>query len=132
MDFTELGTKADGAYWVRGVKTAGDGLGTIDAFSHGFGQADDVPGAPQNSAGVLTGGVIPALAYERQSREVTSGGSAPKADELELDAQNVSKIKVYVKQAKLSCDPDITYTGDGPLEVKLVGCPGPPARSLTP
>ena len=45
MDFSEFGTQADGAYWVRGVETAGDGLGTIDAFSHGFGKADDVPGA---------------------------------------------------------------------------------------
>ena len=61
--------QADGAYWVRGVETAGDGLGTIDAFSHGFGKADDVPGPLQNSVGVLTGGVIPALAFERQSRD---------------------------------------------------------------
>jgi hypothetical protein len=131
MDFSEFGTKADGAYWMRGVKTAGDGLGTIDAFSHGFGKDDDVPGVLQNSVGVLTGGVFPALAYERQSRDVAPGGSAPESDELELDAQNVAKIKVFVKPAKLSCDPDITYTGDGPLEVKLMGCPGP-ALTLTP
>ena len=89
------------------------------------------PGAPQDSAGVLTGGVIPALAFERQSMEVTEGGDAPEADELDLDAQNVASIKVYVKQARLSCDPDITHTGDGPLEVKLVGCPGAPLQ-LTP
>jgi hypothetical protein len=81
--------------------------------------------------GVLTGGVFPALAYERQSRDVVPGGSAPESDELELDAQNVAKIKVFVKPAKLSCDPDITYTGDGPLEVKLMGCSGP-ALALTP
>ncbi|MDX6587665.1 MAG: hypothetical protein QOI31_2138 [Solirubrobacterales bacterium] len=131
MDFADLGTTADGAYWVRGVKTAGDGLGTIDAFSHGFGRADDEPSATQTSGGVLTGGAIPALAFERQFIEVTPGDSAPKADELELDAQNVAKAKVYVKQAKLSCDPDVTYTGDGPLELKLVGCPGAPVQ-LTP
>ncbi len=131
MDFAEFGTKADGAYWVRGVKTAGDGLGTIDAFSHGFGVADDQAGAAQTSLGVLTGGLIPALAFERQSVAVAPGASAPEADELELDAQNVARIKVYVKQARLSCDPDITYTGDGPLEVRLVGCPGAPLQ-LTP
>jgi hypothetical protein len=131
MDFTKLGTKADGAYWVQGVKTAGDGLGKIDAFSHGFGEADDVPGAPQNTLGVLTGGVFPALAYERQFLEVADGGQAPKADELALDAQNLARIRVHVKQARLSCDPDITLTGDGPLELKLAGCPGP-ARMVTP
>jgi hypothetical protein len=131
MDFADLGTKADGAYWVRGVKTASDGLGTINAFSKGFGREDDVPGEPQMSGGVLTGGTIPALAFDRQSVEVTPGDAAPKADKLELEAQNVARIKVYVKQAKLSCDPDVTYTGDGPLKVKLVGCPGNPLQ-LTP
>jgi hypothetical protein len=131
MDFTELGTKADGAYWVRGVKTAGDGLGTIDAFSKGLGVEDDEPGATQTSGGVLTGGTIPALAFERQSVDVADGGSAPKADELTLGAQNVAKIVVHVKQAKLSCDPEVTFTGDGPLTVKLAGCPGPPLE-LTP
>ena len=126
MDFGKLGTKADGAYWVQGVKTAGDGLGTIDAFSKGLGRDDDEPGATQTSAGVLTGGLIPALAFERQFVEVDEGGGAPKADKLVLDAQNVSRIKVHVKQAKLSCHPNVTYEGDGPLTVKLAGCAGPP------
>ncbi len=76
MDFAKLGTKADGAYWVQGVKTAGDGLGTIDAFSKGLGRDDDEPGATQTSAGVLTGGLIPALAFERQFVEVDEGGGA--------------------------------------------------------
>ncbi len=31
-----------------------------------------------------------------------------------------------MKQAKLSCHPNITYEGDGPLKVKLAGCAGPP------
>ena len=126
MDFGKLGTKADGAYWVQGVKTAGDGLGTIDAFSKGLGRDDDEPGTTQTSAGVLTGGLIPALAFERQFVEVDEGGGAPKADKLVLDAQNVSRIKVHVEQAKLSCHPNITYEGAGPLTVKLAGCAGPP------
>ncbi len=124
MDFAELDTTATGAYWVRGVKTAGAGLGTIDAFSKGLGRADDTGGPTQTSAGVLTGGLIPALVFERQFVEVADGGQAPKADELVLDAENVAKAKVYVNQAKLSCDPEITFTGDGPLDLKLAGCPG--------
>ncbi len=126
MDHAELGTKADGAYWVRGVKVAeGAELGTIDAFSAGIGRADDVPGAPQNSAGALTGGVIPALAFERQQIEVEPGEKQPKADELTIEATDVTKAQIYVEEAKLSCDPDITYTGAAPLKLKLVGCAGP-------
>ncbi len=126
MDFRELGTKATGAYWLRGVHTAGEGLGTIHAFSAGLGKGIADPSSTQSSAGVLTGGVIPALAFERQFVEVGDAPSAPKADELTLDTENVSRATVFVKRAKLSCDPDITFTGDGPLTLRLAGCPGSP------
>ncbi|MEJ7876013.1 MAG: hypothetical protein WKF62_05070, partial [Solirubrobacterales bacterium] len=126
MDFSKLGTKADGAYWVGGVKTRGKGLGTIDAFSEGFGRAKDEPGSTETSGGVLTGGTIPALTFQRQSLDVEPGGSQPKADKLEINAENISRIAIDAKRARLSCDPKVTGTFDGPLTVKLKGCPGPP------
>jgi len=128
MDFTELGTKADGAYWLRGVKTAGKGRGTIDAFSRGIGRADDQPGSTQTSGGVLTGGEIPALVFERQFVEVADGKPSPKRDKLVLSTKNVSRAVLDVDEAKLSCDPEIELEGDGPLKLDLAGCPGPPVE----
>jgi hypothetical protein len=131
MDFTGLGTKADGAYWLGGIKTASEGLGKVDAFSSGMGKGIAEPGSTQTSGGVLSGGMIPALAFQRQSIEVGDAPTQPKVDELELDTENVNRVEIHVKQAKLSCDPEIDFEGDGPLTVKLAGCPGPPLR-LTP
>jgi hypothetical protein len=125
MDFAELGTKADGAYWVRRVRTRGEGLGTIDAQSAGFGRGTADLGPAEQSGGVLTGGAFPALAFERQFIEGAGDPEQPKADELTLDAQNVERATIQVRRARLSCDPDITYTGDGPLKLRLAGCPGP-------
>ena len=134
MDFAELGTKADGAYWVRNVKTAeGAELGTIDAFSAGIGRADDVPGEPQNSVGALTGGVIPAPRLRaptdrgRAGREAAEGGRAHHRRHRRREGHGATS-----KQAKLSCDPDITYTGAEQLILKLAGCPGPTRSSCCP
>ena len=84
-----------------------------------------MPGEPQVSGGALTGGVLGALAFERQQIEVEPGEKQPKADKLTIDATDVAKATVHVEQAKLSCDPDITYTGAEQLILKLAGCPGP-------
>lgn len=128
MDFRELGTKAVGAYWVRGVHADGEGVGTVDAFSAGFGKGIAEPSATQISGGVLTGGMIPTLAFQRQFVEVGDAPTQPKADKLELDTENVSRFGIQTDEARLSCDPEIDFAGDGPVTVKLIGCPGKPLR----
>jgi len=73
----------------------------------------------------LTGGELGALAFDRASLEVEPGAMQPRMDKLTIEATDVSKAVIHVEQAKLSCDPKITYTGAESLELKLAGCNGP-------
>ena len=56
------GLNANHAYWVSGLSTRSGDLGTVDAFSHGFGLADPVVNPEQETSGtsgsfVFTGSV---------------------------------------------------------------------------
>ena len=67
LDFPTLGLVADHAYWLSGVTARSAGsTASIDATSHGFGTRDPSPSGTQRGAGVLTGGLLPAIAYVRQ------------------------------------------------------------------
>ena len=126
MDFQKVKFKADHAYWLSGIRVrdegANDGLGRVDAVSHGFGRGDAPVQATQNSAGVLTGGFFPAMTYLEQSQAWGKVPKAAKDDKLDLDLTNLSRVRVHVKRARLSCDPTMTVTSDGPVTVVLAGC----------
>jgi predicted esterase len=122
MDFPELGTKADHAYWLDRVKTASDGLGTVDAVSGGFGRGDAPAGPTQNSAGALTGGFLPALSYVRKRVELGDEPSQPKSDELTIELENIKSLRVNVKRAKLSCRAAVEVQSATPAKVRLAGC----------
>jgi hypothetical protein len=125
MDFAELGTVADHAYWLSGLRLrdAGDGaMGTIDAVSRAFGETDPAPGATQHGIGTLNGGNFGSMPFSEQSKAWAPGGSAPKNDRLELTAENVGRVVVSVARARLSCHPQLDVETDGPLTVRLAGC----------
>ena len=126
MDFRRAGTVADHAYWLSGVELRDDGgdapLGEVDARSEGFGVGDPPVGETQHTAGVLTGGNNAAMPYVEQYREWGEAPKAPHRNVLHLDAQNLSRIVVHPKRAKLGCDAKLRVTTDGPLEVRLAGC----------
>ncbi len=122
MDFPDLGFVADHAYWVTGIKTAADGLGTVDAVSGAFGKGDPAPVSASTGGGVLTGGSFPALPYESQSLHPGPETDQPKTDTLALDLENLKTLTVNMKQAKLTCDADVEITSDAPVKVKLAGC----------
>jgi hypothetical protein len=71
---------------------------------------------------VLTGGNEQAMPYVEQSKAWGKAPRAPRADVLELDAQNLSRVVVHPKRAKLGCRAKLHVKTDGPLEVKLAGC----------
>jgi hypothetical protein len=139
MEFPALGLEADHAYWLSGV-TLRDGsgaapLGSVDARSEGFGVGDPRPGGTALSAGVLTGGTIPALAFERQSQSWGPTPSRPVADRLDIAATNVSAISIDPQRARVDCNVQLQVHSDGPLQVTLTGCPGAPlafAAAATP
>ncbi|HXA43131.1 MAG TPA: hypothetical protein VNV65_09505 [Candidatus Solibacter sp.] len=128
MTFPGIGLEADHSYWLSGLalrnSTGGNPLGTIDVRSEGFGVADATPSGTQAGAGALTGGTLPAIAYERQFQDWGSTPSAPVADVLHIHATNISSVTIDPRRARVSCGAKLDIQSDGPLQVQLAGCGG--------
>lgn len=126
MDQSRVGLVGEHAYWVSGLtlrNASGSApRGTIDVRSAGFGKGDPTPGATQYSAGTLTGGTLPALAYTRQYKRWGPVPTRPAADVLRIKASNIATMTVNVQRAQLNCDATLDVTTDGPLRVTLAGC----------
>jgi hypothetical protein len=126
MDFANVGTVADHAYWLSGLRLrdpAGAApLGKVDAVSEAFGTGDPPVNPTQAGAGALTGGNLGALPYIETSKSWGSTPSVPAADALRLRLENLERVVVDAKRARLSCDPEFDVTTDGPVVVKLAGC----------
>jgi hypothetical protein len=93
----------------------------IDAVSHGFGVGDPQPSGRQLGAGVLTGGLIPAMPYKRQYQTWSAPPKTPASDRLELDLTNIGAVTVDVDRARLSCRPALEISSDGPAVIRLSG-----------
>jgi hypothetical protein len=126
MDFPGAGTVADHAYWLSGLELRDSSgaapLGQVDARSEGFGEDDPAENPTQTHLGTLQGGNFGPLAYVEQSK---SWGPTPQAtadDVLHLDAENLAQVVVHPGRARLSCDPQLDVTTDGPLSMTLAGC----------
>jgi hypothetical protein len=146
MDEPLFGLNSDHAYWVsqltlrdlthhlakdpadpvasRGEPAA---YGLIDVFSHGFGKGDPVPNPVVKTSGSFSFGVenYPWPNYDQQ--EVT-WGPAPDitaSDEIDVKAENIATVTIDPKRAKVSCRATVHVDSDGPITVKLLGCPNP-------
>lgn len=126
MNFPKDGTTADHAYWLSALRLSdGSGsapLGKIDVRSEGFGTGDPAPVPRPPSAGVLTGGNLPALAYNEQRQDLGPTPRTPKADALDINASNVSTVTVNPTRARVDCHARLKVTTDRPLTVNLAGC----------
>jgi hypothetical protein len=125
MDFADRGTVADHAYWLSGLRVRDAGAtvrGEVDAVSHGFGSADPESLATANGAGTLGPGTLGRLPYVERAKDWGPEGAAPRHDVLELRVENLSRVRVHVERARLSCDPRLEVETDGPLAVRLAGC----------
>jgi predicted esterase len=126
MDFAEVGTVADHAYWLSGLRLRDPGgaapLGKVDAVSEAFGEGDPPVGSTQVGPGALGGGNLGPMPYVEESR---SWGATPQeaaADRLRLEVENLKQVVVSVRRARLSCHPDLDVSTDGPVTVRLRGC----------
>ncbi len=126
MDFRSAGTVANHVYWLSGMRlrdTGGEApLGKVDARSAAFATGDPPPGGTQHTAGVLTGGNEPAMSYVEQSQAWGKAPRTPRRNVLDLDVENLSRVVVHPRRAKLGCDAKLRVTTDGPLDVRLAGC----------
>jgi hypothetical protein len=128
MDFGEVGTVADHAYWLSGLRVrdaSGDApRAFVDVVSEGFGVTDPEPGPTTAGGGSLTGGgpFPPALAYGRRAKDWGEAGTAGRADRLRIVATNLSEVTVNVQRARVSCGAELDVDSDGPLAVRLDGC----------
>src|SRR5205814_1043118 len=115
---------ADHAYWLSGLtnRDSSQPLGTIDVFSHGFGNGDPTPSATQHGTGTLTGGTVPAIAFTSQFKTWGPVPATSQADQLDITATNVSSVTIDVNRAHVDCNVGLRVTTDGPLTVDLAGC----------
>jgi hypothetical protein len=136
MDFPDAGTTAGHAYWVSDLAlrdASGTApLGTIDVRSEGFGVGDPAPSGQVNGAGVLTGGLFPALPYASQSQTWGDTPSEPVADRLHITATNISTVTIDARRARVTCDADLVIDSDGPLDVNFENCGYARPQAATP
>jgi hypothetical protein len=96
--------------------------GRVDAHTLAFGEGDTPRLAPTAAAGVLTGGVVPAMAY---SRQILGWGETPHIapeNKLTLNLVNLKTITVDMARAGLTCDAPVDVTTDGPVTITFAGC----------
>jgi hypothetical protein len=126
MDFPELGTVADHAYWLSGLRLR-DGSGPspggeVEAISHGFGEGDPEAGPTVQSSGTLGPGGLGEIPFRRRSKQWGPPPATAERDVLTLVARNLARVRIHVERARLSCHPRFEVDTDGPLNVKLAGC----------
>jgi len=126
MDDAANGIVADHAYWVSGVslRTASATYGTFDVLSQGFGLGDPPTSGTGTTAGTLTGGAIPVLAYTGFKDTYGTVPTRPVADTLVINATNIATATITPGRAKVDCNAKLEVTTDGTLTVTLAGCPG--------
>ena len=126
MDFSDVDTTADHAYWLDGIELRDGGgdapRGTIDVRSEGFGEGDPSAEDTELGGGTLTGGNLGPLPYTRQFKEWGDAPDTPRRNRLVIDAENISTVTVNVERARVNCNVDLDVETDGPLTVRLKGC----------
>jgi hypothetical protein len=128
LSFAELKLQANHAYWISGLRLRRTGSkGTIDAVSHASGPGDPSASGEQHGAGVLTGGLIPAIAYVRQYQTWGPVPRSKASDTLVVKATNLATATIDPRRAGLSCRAQVKVVSDGPIRIRLAGC----RRTLT-
>ena len=71
---------------------------------------------------ILEGGTFPAFPFSEQSQAWGATPKGPERNRLDLTLTNLDRVRVHVKRARLTCNPKINATSNGPAKVVLVGC----------
>jgi hypothetical protein len=120
---TESTGPTNHAYWLSALAGRdADSEATVDVLSHGFGVGDPEVLAPAFSADTLEGGSHGSLPFTRRNIEWGPPRQIPKADQLDVTATNLRTVTINAKRARVSCNPKVNLTSDGPTEVVIDGC----------
>jgi hypothetical protein len=115
--------KGGHAYWVSGIRLrAGAKLGDVDVVSHGFDGGDPVASPTRHGSGTLKG-LLGTLTFSSQARSWSTAPKRARADRLVIRTTGVASLTVSAARARVSCHPKLTIHADGPLHVRIVGCP---------
>ncbi|MGH8998189.1 MAG: hypothetical protein ACRDY7_02220, partial [Acidimicrobiia bacterium] len=140
MDDPGAGLVGDRAYWLSGIETREEALGTIDVTSGGFGRGDrEVPDVTTEHNSVASDGVtlgtgftqpdvrssLPVNPYTREFRRVSPGPDQAVGNTLTIKATNIGAVTIDPERARVTCDAKLDVETDGPLSVTLLGCGGP-------
>ncbi|MBV9919146.1 MAG: prolyl oligopeptidase family serine peptidase [Solirubrobacterales bacterium] len=123
MNEPRWGLTSHHVYWLSGVRLRdatgpqGPQLGTVDAFSHGFGLANPRANPPQTTKGT-SGSYV----YTGQLRTWQTPTRVAATDELDISLTNLGRVTVDVRRAHLNCRVRIHVRSDGPAVVRLAGC----------
>lgn len=122
-DNAQATTVADHAYWLSGLWAAKAGTATIDAVSGAFGSTDAKVLATETTAGVLTGGEIPAMPYVARSQQWGPFGKAAVTNTLTLTLKNLRTATVQLDRARLTAAKKLTLdvTADAATTLVLKG-----------
>lgn len=111
------------AYWLSNIEIRDNServaKGTIDAVSHGFGLTDadtqlETPIVYTDSPGNI---------YATVERTWGPFKPARREDKLVINATNIRAVTIDARAARLTCDAEIQVISDGPIEIRLKGCP---------
>lgn len=115
------GLTANHVYWLSGIRirdsSVSNDLGTVDAFSQGFGLAD-----PQVNPVQATSGTSGSFTFTGQVQTWQPPQTVAAANELNLNLTNIGAVTIDPGRAHLGCDTGLHVTSDGPATITLAGC----------
>jgi hypothetical protein len=115
------GLVANHAYWLSGIQvrdpSVNSDLGTVDAFSHGFGLAD-----PQANPVQATSGTSGSFVFTGQTLTWQPAQPTTTTDELDITLTNIGAVTIDPHRARVGCAAHVHVTSDGPATVTLAGC----------
>ena len=138
-DQVDVGLVHNRAYWLSGIEVrdedvAGPGglpcvtfqlepcaplaRGVIDALSLGFGKSDPAS-SRSDSVGVAASG----FPYVETQRTWGEPGEVSVENRLVIKATNIGSVTIDPVAAHVDCNVKLDVDSDGPIEIKLLGCP---------
>jgi hypothetical protein len=118
---------ADHAYWLSGITLRNSSsAGKLDVRSLAGGYGDPPVEPLQVGYHVLYGGSHGPIPYQERTIGWGPAPAQPKANELVINATNISAVTIAAPRAGVSCSAKLAITSDGPLHVTFTGC-GPAA-----